>query len=348
MNTTKALIDKLNKNGSLSKDEFVFLISSCKGDDAEYLFSLSRKKATENYGKEIFIRGLVEISNICKNDCFYCGIRKSNCKVERYRLSKKDILDCCFKGYDLGLRTFVLQGGEDGFFSDNVLCDIISTIKENFPDCCVTISLGERSFESYKRLFDTGAERYLLRHETATKSHYERLHPNYQTFERRMKCLNDLKKIGYQTGCGFMVGSPFQTLENIADDLLFIKEFKPEMVGIGPFIPQKDTPFGVYNAGSVDLTVLLLGIIRLMLPKVLLPATTALSTLCSDGRERGILAGANVVMPNLSPLNVREKYSLYNKKAFLGAEAAENLDSLKKLTEKIGYKVAVSRGDFLK
>lgn len=348
MNNTRHLIDKLYHEQNLSKEEFVELISYCSSSDAQYLFKKARHRAIEAYGHNIYIRGLIEVSNICKNDCFYCGIRRSNPAIQRYRLTKEQILDCCKEGYRLGFRTFVLQGGEDGYFTDDVLCDIVSSIKNMYKTCAITLSLGERSKESYQKLYNAGADRYLLRHETATPWHYNKLHPNEMVFENRIRCLYNLKEIGFQVGCGFMVGSPFQTIETIADDLLFIKAFNPHMVGIGPFIPQKDTPFGNEKAGTADMTLMLLAIIRLMLPTVLLPATTALGTIDKNGRQMGIFAGANVVMPNLSPFDVRKNYALYDNKAFVDAEAAENLASLKKLVDEIGYKVVISRGDFRK
>ena len=298
------------------------------------------------YGNKVFIRGLIEFTNYCKNDCYYCGIRAGQRNVSRYRLTSEQILDCCKQGYSLGFRTFVLQGGEDLWWNDDRLCALVASIKENHPDCAVTLSVGERSRESYQRLFDAGADRYLLRHETADACHYAALHPENLTLENRMRCLHDLKDIGYQVGCGFMVGSPGQTVEHIIRDLRFIEEFQPHMVGIGPFLPAAGTPFAGNPAGSADLTVKLLSIIRLMHPKVLLPATTALGTADSDGRERGILAGANVIMPNLSPVDVRKKYMLYDNKIATGDEAAESVASLRKSMEDIGYEVVTDRGDY--
>lgn len=345
--TLTELINKLKTEHELSHDEFLMLLSdSCDITD-EYLFSSAREVREQIYGRDVYIRGLIEVSNYCKNDCYYCGIRRSNGCAERYRLSREQILDCCAVGYSLGFRTFVIQGGEDGYYSDSAICDIVSSIKKDYPDCAVTLSLGERSFESYKMLYEAGADRYLLRHETADKEHYEKLHPNSIAFESRMRCLYDLKSIGYQTGCGFMVGSPFQTYENIVSDLMFINEFQPQMVGIGPFIPHKDTPFGSEKAGSFKMTLKLLAIVRLMLPNVLLPSTTALGTIHPEGREMGILAGANVVMPNLSPKDVRKKYLLYNDKISTGDEAAESIANLRRSMEKIGYNITVSRGDFI-
>jgi len=299
------------------------------------------------YGDKVFIRGLIEFTNICKNDCYYCGIRASHKGVSRYRLEPSQILECCQLGSNLGFRTFVLQGGEDCHWNDDRLCNLVSDIKSRHPDCAVTLSVGERSRESYQRLFDAGADRYLLRHETADVCHYASLHPNNLTLENRMRCLYDLKEIGYQVGCGFMVGSPGQTVEHLIRDLRFIEEFQPHMVGIGPFLPAAGTPFAREQAGSADLTVKLLSIIRLMHPKVLLPATTALGTAKADGRERGILAGANVIMPNLSPMDVRKKYMLYNNKIATGDEAAESVASLRKSMEKIGYQVVTDRGDYV-
>lgn len=342
------LVDKLKDNKILSKEEFIELLKDNSEETINYLRETAIKIRKEVYKNHIYIRGLIEISNFCKNDCLYCGIRRSNKNCERYRLSKEDILSCCENGYKSGFRTFVLQGGEDNFYSDDVLCNIISTIKSRYPDCAVTLSLGERNKESYNKLFDAGADRYLLRHETANKDHYEKLHPENMSYNNRMTCLKNLKDIGFQTGCGIMVGSPYQTIENIAEDLIFIADFKPEMVGVGPFIPHKDTPFHNEKSGDTDLTCKILSIIRIMLPNVLLPATTALGSVEEGGREKGILYGANVVMPNLSPENVRDKYMLYNNKLSSGAEAAESLELLKNSMKNIGYKIATSRGDFKK
>ena len=298
------------------------------------------------YGTDIYLRGLIEFTNYCKNDCYYCGIRRSNSDAERYRLTDEQIYDCCKIGYELGFRTFVLQGGEDGCFTDDKLVEIIKTIRQNYPDCALTLSIGEKSYESYKRYFDAGADRYLLRHETANSIHYGKLHPKNLLLENRKKCLYNLKEIGYQVGCGFMVGSPFQTTKSIIDDLKFIRDLNPHMVGIGPFIPHKNTPFKAYEQGSLDLTLKLLSVIRLMLPNVLLPSTTALGTIHPLGREKGVLAGANVVMPNLSPRNVRKKYLLYDNKICTGDEAAECIVCMKNRMKSIGYKVVVNRGDY--
>ena len=341
-------VKKLLKNRFLSEEEYACLIRSYTEEDAKVLAEEACRVRNDIYGKHVYIRGLIEISNICRNDCFYCGIRRSNTNCTRYRLTHEDILSCCEEGYALGFRTFVLQGGEDGFYTDDVLCGIVSDIKNRFPDCAVTLSVGERSRESYQRLFDAGADRYLLRHETADDDHYRRLHPNTLTLENRMRCLNDLRDIGYQVGAGFMVGSPYQTEEHLAKDLCFIQNFKPDMCGIGPFIPHNDTPFGNYPAGSASLTCFLLSVIRIIHPTVLLPATTALGTLLPDGRERGILAGANVVMPNLSPASSRKKYELYNNKLSDGAESAQCLNELKERVAKAGCTVIVHRGDVKK
>lgn len=297
------------------------------------------------YGRDVYIRGLIEISNYCRNDCLYCGIRRSNQGCERYRLSEEEILNCCREGYGLGFRTFVLQGGEDAFYHDEVLCKIIFCIKEEFPDCAVTLSLGERSRESYQRLYDAGADRYLLRHETADEKHYALLHPKELTLDNRKKCLWNLKEIGYQTGCGFMVGSPGQTVQTLAKDLKWIEEFEPDMCGIGPFIPHHATPFAQEPAGTLEMTCYLLSIIRLIKPDILLPSTTALGTIHPKGREQGILSGANVVMPNLSPAGVRSKYELYNDKISNGVEAAQNRKDLELRMETIGYRVVTHRGD---
>ncbi len=341
----KEIVSKLIKNHSLTLNEYEALISGYSKETAEVLRNEAVRLRQEIYGKKIFIRGLIEVSNFCKNDCYYCGIRRSNVNADRYRLTKEEILSCCANGYELGFRTFVMQGGEDGAFSDKFLTELIREIKEKYSDVAVTLSLGERSYESYKALYEAGADRYLLRHETAEKEHYERLHPKELSFDNRLECLKNLKEIGFQTGCGFMVGSPYQTTENLAKDLKFIEEFKPDMCGIGPFIPHKDTDFKGEKAGSVELTCYLLSIIRIIKPNILLPATTALGTLLDGGREMGILSSANVLMPNLSPVMVRDKYALYNNKLNTGAESAEKLDELKERIAKIGYEIVCDRGD---
>ncbi|HJC89602.1 MAG TPA: [FeFe] hydrogenase H-cluster radical SAM maturase HydE [Candidatus Mediterraneibacter excrementigallinarum] len=342
-----SLIDKLEQTRALTRTEWAALIHGRTPVISEYLFARARKARIRYYGKDIYIRGLIEFTNYCRNDCYYCGIRKSNKNAVRYRLTKDQILSCCENGYRLGFRTFVLQGGEDGWFTEDRMTDIVSGIRQRFPDCAITLSIGELPRESYRRFFEAGADRYLLRHETYDSAHYSRLHPASLSASHRQKCLWDLKELGYQVGTGFMVGSPYQTAENLADDMLFLKELNPQMVGIGPFIPHHDTPFAGQPAGTLELTVFMLGLIRLMLPKVLLPATTALGTIAEDGREQGILAGANVVMPNLSPAQVRENYLLYDNKLCTGDEAAESLKSLDARFHAIGYHIAVSRGDSL-
>ena len=345
-NELYALIDKLQKEHRLTVDEYKKLIDGYDRDLVSYTAEKAREEREKYYGKDVYIRGLIEISNYCKNDCYYCGIRKSNKGCNRYRLREEEIAECCDEGYALGFRTFVLQGGEDGHYTDDLLCRAISKIKERHPDCAVTLSLGERSRNSYQRLFEAGADRYLLRHETATKEHYEKLHPKEMSFDKRMQCLAQLKEIGYQVGCGFMVGSPYQRAEDLARDLKFIEEFSPEMCGIGPFITHKDTPFRDEKSGSVELTLFLLSLIRLIKPNILLPATTALGTLSQDGRERGILAGANVIMPNLSPLSVRKKYMLYDNKIATGQESAQCVEELKVRMKETGYEVVTDRGDY--
>ncbi|MDP4132489.1 MAG: [FeFe] hydrogenase H-cluster radical SAM maturase HydE [Bacillota bacterium] len=345
MTNLRDIIDKLYLYNDASDSELYTLICDRDESTDEYLFNLSRKVQQKVYGNKVFIRGLIEITSFCKNNCFYCGLQRDNECAKRYRLSKDEILACCGQGYDLGFRTFVLQGGEDSYYTDSYLCGLISSIKNDYPDCAVTLSLGEKSYNSYKLLFDAGADRYLLRHETASKELYEKLHPSSMSYENRMDCLKNLKSIGYQTGCGFMVGPPFQEAEHLVIDLRFIKSFRPHMVGIGPFIPHHNTRFKNYSHGSFDLTLFLLGLIRLMLPEVLLPATTALGTVDPKGKEKGILSGANVIMPNLSPLDVRSKYSIYDGKLYTNDEAGEALTLLKRHIKSIGYEIVTSRGD---
>lgn len=364
INKAKKIIDKIDKKEKISYKDALNLLSSFEYDNnlnkkkldkkekeeikelKEYLRIKAREKADKIFGKYIFMRGLIEFTNYCKNDCIYCGIRKSNKNVERYRLNKKEILECCKVGYDIGFRTFVLQGGEDNFFNIERMSNIVQAIKEEFPDCALTLSIGEKEEEYYKELKNNGANRFLLRHETSENEHYSKLHPKYMSLDNRKECLRILKRLGFQTGTGIMVGSPFQKLENIASDLIFMQEIKPEMIGIGPFLAHKDTPFAKEKIGEMELTLILISILRLIFPLSLIPATTALGTIKEGGRELGILHGANVVMPNLSPMNVRKKYLLYNNKISTGTESAEGVELLKKSIDKIGYILTGARGDY--
>ena len=364
INKAKKIIDKIDKKEKISYKDALTLLSSFEYDNnlnkkklgkkekleikelKEYLRIKAREKADRIFGKYIFMRGLVEFTNYCKNDCIYCGIRKSNKNAERYRLNKKEILECCKVGYDIGFRTFVLQGGEDNFFNIERMSNIVRAIKKEFPDCALTLSIGEKNEEYYKELKNNGANRFLLRHETSENEHYSKLHPKYMSLDNRKECLRILKRLGFQTGTGIMVGSPFQKLENIASDLIFMQEIKPEMIGIGPFLPHKDTPFANEKIGEMELTLILISILRLIFPLSLIPATTALGTIKEGGRELGILHGANVVMPNLSPMNVRKKYLLYNNKISTGTESAEGVELLKKSIDKIGYILTGARGDY--
>jgi len=342
----EARIDRLNAEKCLPREEWTALLSTWTDSDREYAAGIARELAVARFGKHVFVRGIVEFSNICRNDCLYCGIRKSNLKLERYRLTGAEILACCDAGYRYGFRTFVLQSGEDATCSPERLASLVRAIKEKHSDCAVTLSVGELDRADYQMLFDAGADRYLLRHETADPGHYARLHTPNQSWERRMQCLRDLKDIGFQTGCGFMVGSPYQTPETLAKDMEFITEFRPAMIGIGPFIPHCDTPFAEMPAGRVDLTLFLLSLCRILHPDVLLPATTALGTLDPVGREKGILAGANVIMPNLSPEEVRAKYMLYDNKTAVDVETHVTRSDLQARLRKIGYAVKVGRGDY--
>ncbi|MBQ1526133.1 MAG: [Lachnospiraceae bacterium] len=339
------ITDDIKNTRTINKDQLEYILKACDEESAEYLFATARSTAQRYYGKAVYLRGLVEFTNYCKNDCYYCGIRLSNHKAQRYRLTEEEILSCCDIGEDIGFRTFVLQGGEDPYFTDDRICRLVERIKKDHPSCAVTLSIGEKPRESYKRFFDAGADRYLLRHETADYEHYRKLHPASMSPENRRRCLFDLKEIGFQVGCGIMVGSPFQTIGHIYEDIVFMQTLKPHMIGIGPFIAHKDTPFGDRPDGSVKHTIRLLAVIRLLFPDVLLPATTALGTADPMGREKGILAGANVLMPNLSPADVRKKYLLYDGKICTGEEAAECSACLKRRIEGIGYQVAENRGD---
>ena len=343
----KDLILKLEKENRLTKAEWIHLIDGRTTELAEFLFERARAVRHTHYGKKVYIRGLIEFSNYCKNDCYYCGIRRSNSRIVRYRLTEEEILSCCREGYGLGFRTFVLQGGEDLWFTRERMTELIRSIRREFPDCAITLSVGEREKDEYQAYFDAGADRFLLRHETANEEHYRYLHPKELSLSHRKECLWNLRHIGYQVGSGIMVGSPAQKTEHLAEDMLFLQELQPHMVGIGPFIPHKDTPFREETAGTLELTLFLLGLVRLMLPKTLIPATTALNTIHSDGRKMGILAGANVVMPNLSPRENRKLYNLYDNKRCMGDEAAEGLALLRAEMEEIGYTVVTARGDTL-
>ncbi|MDE6034479.1 MAG: [FeFe] hydrogenase H-cluster radical SAM maturase HydE [Ruminococcus sp.] len=338
-----SLIEKLYREKNLSDDELKTVIEGF--GSSELLIKYADEVRQKYYGKKVYLRGLIEISSYCKNDCLYCGIRRSNKNAERYRLTREEIMSCCKTGYELGFRTFVMQGGEDSYFTDDFMCSIITEIKNKYPDCAVTLSLGERTYESYRRLKNAGADRYLLRHETASPELYAKIHPQEMSFQNRIECLYNLRELGYQVGAGFMVGVPFQTTEDIIMDLRFLQDLQPQMIGIGAFIPHHDTPFRDEKAGTLELTLKLLGILRLMFPTVLLPATTALGTLAPDGRERGLKTGCNVVMPNLSPVSVRKKYSLYDNKICTGEESAECRACLQRRIESVGYEISAERGD---
>lgn len=340
------LIEKLEREKKLEYEEWYQLIETYTEEDRKYAENKSQKIAKSIFGNRIYIRGIIEFTNICKNNCYYCGIRCSNENVSRYRLTKEEILLCCDEGYKIGYRTFVLQGGEDKYYHEDRLIDIVKSIREAYSDCAITLSFGELSKEFYKKLYDAGANRYLLRHETADEIHYGKLHPQKMSYSNRMRCLKELKEIGYQTGCGMMIGSPFQTTDNLVKDMMFLNEFKPEMIGIGPFIAHKDTPFRYYNNGSEKLTLLILSLCRIMQPEVLLPSTTALGTVSDDGRKLGVLAGCNVIMPNLSPLGVRKKYLLYNNKVGVNDDAEKGIKKIHEQLKEIGYEIYISRGDY--
>ena len=344
----KSLVEDLALTKNLKDEELIYLLTSQNIEVDSYLANGADQIRRSVYGTDVYIRGLIEFTNYCKNNCYYCGIRCGNIKVDRYRLSKEEILECCREGYELGFRTFVLQGGEDPYYTDEVICDIVSSIRGLYPDCAITLSIGEKNKESYKAYFEAGANRFLLRHETATSEHYRKLHPQNLSLENRMKCLRDLKEIGYQVGSGFMVGSPYQRVENLVEDIRFLQELQPDMIGIGPFLPHKDTPFREFAKGSLTTTLRLISILRIMFPNALIPSTTALGTLQEKGREMGLKAGANVVMPNLSPLSKRKLYQLYNNKICTDEEGAEGLTKLKESVSAAGYQIVVNIGNVKK
>lgn len=342
----RELIDKLYLNNNLSRDELLTLLNNISDEETIYLQEKANQTKMNHYGNKVYMRGLIEFTNFCARDCIYCGIRRSNKSAERYRLSNEQVLECCQEGYKLGYKTFVLQGGEDPYYTDERVIELVRTIKAIYPDCAITLSIGEKSYESYKQFYDAGADRYLLRHETNSRHLYETLHPD-MSYDNRIRCLKDLKTIGFQVGAGFMVGLPGQTNEDFVNDLIFLKELEPEMVGIGPFISQKDTPLANEASGTAEKTCILLSIIRLLLPKVLLPATTALGSINKKGRELGLKSGANVVMPNLSPTNVRDKYALYDGKICTGDEAAHCRHCIEGRIRSVGFEVDMSRGDHI-
>ena len=336
-------VEGLERDKTLSDAEFAKLLDTDAHDGA--LFSAADRVRRSVYGTDVYVRGLIEFTNWCKNDCFYCGIRRGNRNASRYRLDEEEILGCCFSGWELGYRTFVLQGGEDPFFTDDRICRIVSRIKHHFPECAVTLSVGEKSRASYQAYFDAGADRYLLRHETASPWLYGQLHPASMSLDNRIRCLWDLKDIGYAVGAGMMVGPPRQTTEHLVEDLRFLEKLRPHMIGIGPYLTHRDTPFAGEPNGSLAMTLRLLAVLRLMFPRALIPATTALGTIHPKGREMGLKAGANVIMPNLSPVGVRKKYELYENKICTGEEAAECRVCLDRRVEAAGYRVVVDRGD---
>ena len=337
------MVKTLADTGNLSDRELISLLDTNEYDDE--LKAAADRVRRERYGDEVYIRGLIEFTNYCKNNCYYCGIRRDNKNALRYRLEKEDILECCKEGYSLGFRTFVLQGGEDPYYTDALMCEIVSSIRENFPDCAITLSIGEKTRKAYEDFYRAGANRYLLRHETASPSHYAKLHPDSMSLENRKRCLFDLKDIGYQVGSGFMVGSPFQTTENLVEDIRFLQTLMPDMIGIGPYINHKQTPFASYENGSFELTLRLISILRLIFPYALIPATTALGTIHPSGREKGLEAGANVVMPNLSPVKVRRLYELYENKICTGEEAAQCRGCLERRVASAGYRIVTSVGN---
>ena len=337
------IIDRLVCDKNLQDKELLYLLQTDEFDERLFFAADNARKSV--YGEAVYIRGLIEFTNYCKNNCYYCGIRGGNQNASRYRMSDEDILLACENGYQQGVRTFVLQGGEDPYYTDERICKIVSAIRKNYADCAITLSIGEKSRESYLAYFNAGANRYLLRHETASNTLYGKLHPVDMKLENRKRCLYDLKDIGYQVGAGFMVGSPFQTAEDILVDLRFLQELKPDMIGIGPFISHKDTPFNNYENGSLTLTLRLISILRLLFPYALIPATTALGTIHPEGRELGLKAGANVVMPNLSPLEVRKKYLLYDNKICINEDSSECRNCLQRRVSSIGYQIVTDIGD---
>lgn len=341
------LIDKLEATHSLDESEYFQLLSDdLPSEEAEYLRQRARDVTDKIFGRDVRIRGLIEVTNVCRNDCYYCGLRHSNKRLKRYTLSKEQILDCCRSGHEIGFRTFVLQGGENPALSVDQVEEIVKLIHSEFPDSAITLSLGEWSDEAYVKFKEAGATRYLLRQESITSEHYSKLHPDLMSLENRIRCLKTLKRLGYQTGTGIMVGAPFQTVDDIIRDLIFMTELQPEMIGIGPFLPHSDTPFGKHAPGELKLTLKLISILRLMFQHANIPSTTALASLDTNGRISGLQAGANVVMPNLTLGAYRKQYSLYNNKAAFGLESAEGIGLLRQELAKADLYITTEKGDF--
>lgn len=320
------------------------LLTSLSGEQALRLRRLAAETAAQTFGRGVYIRGLIEISSFCRNDCYYCGLRRSNRHAQRYRLTREEILSCCRNAAALGFGTFVLQGGEDDGQSDEWIEALVRDIRREFPDHAVTLSVGERTAGAYRRFREAGADRYLLRHETRNDGHYARLHPSEMSAGHRRSCLRTLKALGFQTGAGMMIGSPGQTVDCLIDDIQFLEELQPEMIGMGPFVPAAHTPFARCSPGTVEQTLRLVALMRLRFPDALIPATTALSALSADGRLQAILSGANVVMPNLSPAGVLGRYAIYDGKPY-GTGARRGLDVVAAELESIGYHIVCGRGD---
>ncbi len=341
----ETIFKRIDEGRGLDRKELRYLLEN-REDLEEAVFEKARAVADRHFHKKIYVRGLIEFTNYCHNNCYYCGIRRGNDEVDRYRLTTEEMEAAVAVGAQAGFQTFVLQGGEDAYFTDERLADWLRRIKRIQPGCAITLSVGERSRQSYARLKEAGADRFLLRHETYDPEHYKKLHPKEMDRERRLACLYELKALGYQVGSGFMVGSPYQSTENLVEDFMFLQKLQPAMIGIGPYVRHHATPFRDFENGSVELTAMCIAILRLLFPTANIPSTTAMQTLAADGRNRGILAGANVFMPNLSPPRVRESYALYDNKAAFALEAAENLRDLKAQIAELGYEIVMSRGDF--
>lgn len=291
--------------------------------DSEPLFSLAQEKTQAVFGRRVFLRGIIEFSNYCQRDCLYCGLRQSNYSLARYRMRKEEIILLSQELIRKGIRTIVLQSGDDFFYSWRDIVRIIEGIKSILPTVALTLSLGERPFSDYREFRQAGADRYLLKHETHNWRLYRFFHPS-QTLKQRIKTLDYLRQLGFQVGCGNIVGLPYQSREDLADDILFMQEFQPDMVGIGPFLPANNTPLAEFSPGSGELTFKVLALVRLCLPFVYLPATTALESLMPGvGQRQALEIAANVIMPSFTPLEYERLYSIYNNKAKISLEKAE-------------------------
>lgn len=324
---------------NFSKDEIIEILKDESKND--WLFSLADKIRHDNVGDGVHLRGLIEFSNICKRSCKYCGLRAADKFIDRYRISSDEIVSYAEHAVKTGYKTIVLQSGEDEYFTTDRICEIISRIKK--LGAALTLSIGERSFEDYKAFKESGADRYLIRIETTDRNLYKKMHP-HMDFDNRLRCLKDLKTLGYEVGTGCLVGLPEQSIDSLADDILFFKEIDADMVGIGPFIPHPHTPLKDASNGSFILALKVMALTRILLPDINIPATTAMETLNPNGRIIALKSGANVVMPNVTTTEYRAKYEIYPNKICINENPDKCRECISAKIKSIGRTVSTSYG----